>query len=214
MHSQSIVGIVMITVAMVVAGQDIVLPAPRTEGGMPLMQALNARQTSRTFSPKKLPVQMVSNLLWAAFGINRSDSNKRTAPSARNWQEIEIYATMAEGTYLYDAKNNKLNAVVKGDFREQTGGQKFVADAPLNLVYVVDYDKMKGAKPEDLTLYSGADAGFISQNVYLFCASEGLATVVRGMVDRNALANILKLSNNKKVVFAQTVGYPYEPLTE
>jgi len=189
---------------------DIILPVPRTDGGKPLMQALKDRQTSRVFSPKKLPAQTVADLLWAAFGINRPDAGKRTAPSARNWQEIEIYVVMEEGIYLYDAKDNKLKIVAKGDFRKATGGQKFVASAPVNLVYVADEAKMNGAAPSEIGLYSGADAGFISQNVYLFCASEGLATVVRGMVNRDALGKILKLSAQKKVVLAQTVGYPGE----
>ena len=144
-----IVGIAMVTMATFVAAQDVTdieLPPPRTDGGKPLMQALKERQTSRSFSPKKLPMQMVSDLLWAAFGINRPEANKRTAPSARNWQEIEIYVAMAEGTYLYDAKDNKLKMVVEGDIRKKTGGQKFVASAPINLVYVADYAKMKGVK--------------------------------------------------------------------
>jgi len=189
---------------------DISLPAPRMEGGKPLMQALKNRQSVRSFSAKKLPVQVLSDLLWAAAGINRPDSGKRTAPSARNWQEVEIYAIMEEGAYLYDAKANTLRAVAKGDLRKLTGSQDFVTVAPLNLVYVADTTKMKGASPEDQPLYLGADTGFIGQNVYLFCASEGLATVVRGSVDRKALAEALKLPEQKKVTLAQTVGYPEE----
>jgi SagB-type dehydrogenase family enzyme len=180
------------------------------EGGKPLMQALKNRQSVRSFSAKKLPVQVLSDLLWAAAGINRPDSGKRTAPSARNWQEVEIYAIMEEGAYLYDAKANTLRAVAKGDLRKLTGSQDFVTVAPLNLVYVADTTKMKGASPEDQPLYLGADTGFIGQNVYLFCASEGLATVVRGSVDRKALAEALKLPEQKKVTLAQTVGYPEE----
>jgi SagB-type dehydrogenase family enzyme len=193
------------------AGTDISdtpLPAPRMEGGKPLMQALKERQTSRDFSAKKLPAQVLSDLLWAAFGVNRPESGKRTAPSARNWQEMEIYVVMEDGTYLYDPQSNKLRGVVKGDLRKMAGTQDFVAKAPLNLVYVADTTRMKGATPEDQTLYSGADTGFIGQNVYLFCASEGLATVVRGSVDRKALAVALKLSDQKKITLAQTVGYP------
>jgi SagB-type dehydrogenase family enzyme len=177
------------------------------EGGKPLMQALKERQTSRDFSAKKLPAQVLSDLLWAAFGVNRPESGKRTAPSARNWQEMEIYVVMEDGTYLYDPQSNKLRGVVKGDLRKMAGTQDFVAKAPLNLVYVADTTRMKGATQEDQTLYSGADTGFIGQNVYLFCASEGLATVVRGSVDRKALAVALKLSDKKKITLAQTVGY-------
>ena len=187
---------------------DISLPAPRMEGGKPLMQALKERQTARDFSAKKLPAQVLSDLLWAAFGVNRPESRKRTAPSARNWQELEIYVIMEDGAYLYDPRANRLRGVVRGDLRKLAGTQDFVAKAPLNLVYVADTTKMKGVTPEDQALYTGADTGFISQNVYLFCASEGLATVVRGSVDRKALAVALKLSDQKKITLAQTVGYP------
>jgi SagB-type dehydrogenase family enzyme len=187
---------------------DITLPAPRMEGGKPLMQALKERQSSRSFSVKELPLPVISDLLWAAFGINRPDSDKRTAPSTRNWQEIAIYLVTKEGAYLYDAKATKLRAIVKGDLRKQTGAQGFVASAPLNLVFVADISKMKDASSEDQILYSGADAGFISQNIYLFCASEGLATVVRGSVDRTALAKALGLPEQKKIILTQTVGYP------
>jgi SagB-type dehydrogenase family enzyme len=200
-----------IALSLIVAAEDltdIALPAPRMEGGKPLMQALKERQSARAFSAKKLPVQVLSDLLWAAFGINRPDSEKRTAPSTRNWQEIEVYAVMQDGAYLYDAKADKLKAVVKGDLRKLTGSQSFVASAPLNLVFVADISKMKGSKPEDQSLYSAADVGFISQNVYLFCASEGLATVVRGSVDRGPLAKTLNLSEQKKIILAQTVGFP------
>jgi SagB-type dehydrogenase family enzyme len=188
---------------------DVSLPAPRTDGGKPLMQALKDRQTSRDFSNnKKLPAQVLSDLLWAAFGINRPDSGKRTAPSARNWQEIEIYLVMEEGAYLYDPQSNRLRGIVKGDLRKLAGTQDYVSMAPLNLVYVADTARMKGVSPEDQALYSGADTGFIGQNVYLFCASEGLITVIRASVDRKALAVALKLPDHKRITLAQTVGYP------
>ena len=187
--------------------KDIALPAPRMEGGKPLMQALKERQSSRVFSDRALPPQVLSDLLWAAAGISRPESGKRTAPSARNWQEVEVYAVMASGTYLYDAAGNVLKAIVAGDLRASTGMQDFVAVAPLNLVYVADFTKMKDSAPEDQALYAGTDTGFISENVYLFCASEGLATVVRGSVDREALAKALQLPAQKKIMLAQTVGY-------
>jgi len=187
---------------------DISLPAPRMEGGKPILQALKDRQSSRAFKAERLADQVLADLLWAAAGINRADSGKRTAPSARNWQEIEIYAVTEAGAYLYDAKANCLKAVVKGDLRKLTGSQEFVATAPLTLVYVADTTKMTGSSPEDRDLYIGVDTGFISENVYLFCESEGLATVVRGLVDRKALAQALELPGHKRVTFAQTVGYP------
>ncbi len=191
-------------------GQELVslrLPGPQTEIGKPLMQALKARKTSRDFNTEKLPMQVLSNLLWAAFGINRPDSGKRTAPSARNWQEIDIYVASADGLYLYDAIAHGLRQISNVDIRRETGRQAFVQDAPVNLVYVADFAKMGEAKNEDKVLYSAADTGFISQNVYLFCASEGLATVVRGSVDRQALAKILKLRSDQHVILAQSVGY-------
>jgi nitroreductase len=188
---------------------DIVLPAPRTEGGKPLMQALGARQSSRAFSAARLPLQMVAELLWAAAGVNRPDAGKRTAPSARNWQEVEVYMVAEEGAYLYDAGVNTLRGIAKGDLRRLTGTQDFAAAAPLNLVYVADTAKMKDSPaPDEQLLYMGADTGFISQNVYLFCASEGLATVVRGSVDRPALAGALQLPGQKRITLVQTVGYP------
>jgi nitroreductase len=187
---------------------DIALPAPHMTGGKPLMEALKDRQSSRSFSAKKLPLQMLSDLLWAAAGINRPGSDKRTAPSAMDRQEVDVYVILEEGAYLYDAKANSLKAVVKGDLRKLAGSQGFVAKAPLNLAYVADIAKMKSGSTEEQTLYSAAGTGFISQNVYLFCASEGLATVVRAMLDRQALGQSLNFSENKKIMLVQTVGYP------
>jgi SagB-type dehydrogenase family enzyme len=204
-------GMVMVLASWVGAQDlpDISLPVPRMEGGKPLMQALKERQSSRAFSPTKLPPQVLADLLWAAAGINRLESGKRTVPSARNWQEVEVYAVMEDGAYVYDAKTNMLKGVVKGDLRKLTGSQEFVASAPLSLVYVADTSKMTGpSTAEDQALYSGVDTGFIGQDVYLFCASEGLATVFRGSVDRKALGEALKLPEQKKITFVQTVGYP------
>ncbi len=184
------------------------LPAPKTDGGKPLMYVLMERRSSRTFSTKPLPPQMISNLLWAANGINRPDSGKRTAPSARNGQETDIYLANADGLYLYDAKTHALNPVLSKDIRAVTGEQEFVKSAPINLVYVADLSKMGDASPEDKTLYSAANTGFISQNVYLFCASEGLSTVVRAWIDRDKLAGIMKLKPSQKIILAQTIGYP------
>jgi SagB-type dehydrogenase family enzyme len=191
------------------APATIQLPPPQTEGGMPLMQALKERHSSRQFTPKSLSGEVLSNLLWAAFGINRPDG-KRTAPSAMNMQEIDIYLAMEKGLYLYDPKANALVPVLAQDIRAKTGGQPFVAEAPLNLVYVADRAKMTRGSEEDKVFYSAADTGFIAQNVYLFCASEGLNTVVRGYVDKNSLAEAMKLRPDQKIILAQTVGYPKE----
>jgi nitroreductase len=184
------------------------LPAPETEGGKPLMQALKLRATSREFAPDPLPRQTLSNLLWAAWGVNRPDTGKRTAPSARNWQEIDVYVVMAAGAYLYDATANLLKPVAAGDARALTGTQEFVKDAPVTLVLVADTARIKGAPPEMNQAYAWADAAFVSENVYLFCASEGLATGVRASLDRSALAKTLKLSVTQIVAFAQSVGFP------
>ena len=185
--------------------KPIVLPQPQTDGGGPLMQALKDRKTTREFAPDKLPLQLLSNLLWAAFGVNRPDG-KRTAPSAVNWQEIDIYVAMAEGLYRYDARANRLEPVLAQDIRRATGTQPFVATAPLDLIYVADLAKVRSAP--DTELLTAADTGFIGQNVYLFCASENLATVVRGSVNRAALARVMKLRPRQKIMLAQTVGYP------
>jgi SagB-type dehydrogenase family enzyme len=205
-------GLVMLTlvacVALAVAQElkPVPLPPPQTSGGKPLMQVLKDRQSTREFSDQKLSPQVLSNLLWAAFGVNRPDG-KRTAPSAMNWQEIDIYVATQDGLYVYDAKANALNAVLAQDVRGATGMQPFVKDAPVNLVYVADLGKT-GRAGEYQTLFTAADAGFIAQNVYLFCASEGLVTVVRGSVDHEALAKLMKLRPNQKIMLAQTVGYP------
>jgi SagB-type dehydrogenase family enzyme len=184
------------------------LPAPQTDGGKPLMQVLKDRVSSREFSSEKLPMQVLSDLLWAACGINRADTGKRTAPSARNWQEIDVYVAAKEALYLYDAKNNQLLPVLEKDIRADTGKQGFVKTAPINLVYVADFSKITAESTDDKVLYSAADTGFISQNVYLYCASAGLATVVRGYVDKPALEKIMGLRPDQKVILSQTVGYP------
>jgi len=171
------------------------------------MQVLSDRKSTREFGPASLSPQTLSNLLWAAFGINRPDGH-RTAPSAMNWQEVSIYVTTPEGVYIYDAKDNALNPVLGGDFRAATGTQSFVKDAAVNLVYVSDLSKTDRATSSDAEIYTAADVGFIAQNVYLYCASEGLATVVRGSIDKPALAKTLNLQPNQKIILAQSVGYP------
>jgi SagB-type dehydrogenase family enzyme len=183
--------------------KPITLPLPQTEGGRPLMQVLKDRKSTREFAAEKLPAQVLSNLLWAACGINRPDG-RRTAPSARNKQEIDVYVVLAEGAYLYNAKENRLEPMAKEDLRAATGAQPFVGQAPLNLVYVAD--RAKTGSAEDT--WSFANTGFIAQNVYLYCASEGLATVVRGSVQQDSLTKALKLRADQKITLAQTVGYP------
>ena len=183
------------------------LPEPNMKGGMPLMEALSLRQTGREFSDRQLPAQVLSDLLWAAFGVNRPESGKRTAPSAMNLQEIDIYVALAEGFYRFRPEEHNLEMISGDDIRAMTGGQDFVAGAPVNLVFVADYTRMTRGSEADKDFYSATDTGFISQNVYLFCASEGLTTVVRGWVDREALAKAMGLGQDQKIILAQTVGY-------
>lgn len=182
------------------------LPPPRSEGGMPVLSALKLRRSTREYSDKPLAAQALSDLLWAAFGINRP-SGDRTAPYWRHVMVMDIYAAMADGVWLYDPKAHALLPYQPGDIRAKTGLQDFVATAPLNLIYVAHGERMTDVSPEDRRLYASVDAGFIGQNVYLFCASEGLATVFRGAVDYPRLAKALNLPASQFVTFAQTVGY-------
>jgi nitroreductase len=172
------------------------------------MLALKERHTTRVFKGDPLPPQVLSNLLWAAFGINRRASNGRTAPSAHDAQEISLYLVTADSVRIYDARNHVLRLVVADDIRALTGRQAFVNSAPINLVYVADFDKFPQDSADDKAFYSAADAGFIGQNVYLFCASEGLATMVRAYIDRVALARAMLLKPSQHIVLAQSVGYP------
>lgn len=183
------------------------LPPPRSEGGKPLITALKLRHSTRDYSDRPLPIQVLSDLLWAAFGINRPGGD-RTAPYWRHVMVMDIYAAMADGVWLYEPKAHALLPHLKADIRAQTGLQDFVGVAPLNLVYVAHGERMTDISPEDRRLYASVDAGFIGQNVYLFCASEGLGSVFRGAVDYPKLARALKLPDQQFVTFAQTVGYP------
>jgi nitroreductase len=185
------------------------LPPPQTDGGKPLMQVLKARKSSREFSPEPISAQIISNMLWAAFGINRADTGGRTAPSAMNWQEIDVYVAMGDGLYLYVAKTNILQQILAEDIRAKTGSQPFVKDAPLALIFVADYGKIKERMTiAEKDVLTAADTGFVSQNVYLYCASEGLATVVRVPNDKLGLKQAMKLRQDQQIVLAQSVGLP------
>jgi nitroreductase len=186
--------------------QSIELPPPQKTGGMPLMEALAKRFTARAFATNDLSPQQISSLLWAAFGINRPDG-KRTAPSANNKQEIDIYVLLKSGAYVYSAVSNKLDLVVTNDIRAFGGTQEFVKDVPVTLVFVADLTK-RGGNNEGAQNTANIDVGYISQNVYLFCASEGLVTGARGSVDRTALGPKLLLRPDQLIVLAQSVGYP------
>jgi nitroreductase len=183
------------------------LPPPRKTGGKPLMEALAQRRSTREFSERALPQQVLSDLLWAAYGINRP-SGDRTAPYWRHVMVVDIYAAMSDGVWLYEPKQHALLPHLPDDIRAQTGLQDFVASAPLDLVYVAHGERMRDVGPEERRLYASVDTGFIGQNVYLFCASEGLATVFRGAVDYAKLSARMRLDATTFVTFAQTVGYP------
>jgi nitroreductase len=188
--------------------KNIQLPEPVKTGGLPLMEALANRETSRSFSNKELPLQIVSNLLWAGFGINREDG-KRTAPSAHNWLETDLYVFLESGVYVYDAANNWLEFKLADDLREFTGKQEFVKDAPLSIVFIADLNKMKEIKEKDQkALMASTDAAFISQNLYLYCASEGLATGVRAWIDKDVLGEKLGLTEDQYISMGQSVGFP------
>jgi len=189
--------------------QDVtLLLPPRTDGGMPLMKALKNRKTSREFAGKDLSAQQLSDLLWAACGINRPEEKKRTAPSAMNYQEIDVYVATARGLFLYNADKHNLSEILKEDIREKTGKQDFVKTAPLTLVFVADYAKMAKAEEKTKEGYAMADAAFISENVYLFCASEDLATGVRAWIDKDVLAKAMNLKPTQHIILAQCVGFP------
>jgi SagB-type dehydrogenase family enzyme len=193
------------------AAQDVILLVPpQTDGGMPLMKALKNRQTSREFAGKDLTNQQLSNLLWAACGINRPDVKKRTAPSAMNYQETDVYVSTAKGLFLYNAEKHSLTEILKDDIRDKTGKQEFVKTAPVNLIFVADYAKMAKADEKTKEGYAMADAAFISENVYLFCASEGLATGVRAWIDKDVLGKVMKLKPNQHIILGQAVGFPAE----
>lgn len=198
MYKQLIV-IMSFLFSLSISAQDIKLNAPNKDGGKPLMQALSERKSSREFQDKELPVTVLSDLLWAANGFNRAAN--RTAPTANDRQEIELYVTLESGVYWYDAKNLLLKLIKSGDYRKSTGSQDFVADAALNVIFVADMNKASSRE------YAYTDCGFIAQNIYLFAASENLGSVTRGWYDKDVLAKLLDLPSHQEVLLTQTVGY-------
>ena len=186
--------------------QDIKLPEPDTKGGKPLMECMTLRKSSRSFSSKKLSPQILSNIFYAADGISRKDGRK-TVPTARNVQNQMIYAATADGSWLYLPKTHTLKKLGSKDIRSVCGKQGFHADAPLVLIYVAEPAKV-GSTPEQQQNYAANHAGYSSQNVYLYAASEGLATVVCAMVDRDALSKALDLPVSQQIMYSQPIGYP------
>jgi len=189
------------------AAPRIALPAPQKDGGLPLLAALGKRHSAREFDSRELPLSVLSDLLWAANGVNRAGRG-RTAPSALNEQEIDLYVALPSGAYLYDPDEHALQLVAGADLRRVTGYQDFVEEAPLDLVFVADHARMKLVPAHSRESYASVAAGAVSQNVYLFCASNGLATVIRAWIDRDAIADALGLNHDQQVLLSQTVGYP------
>jgi len=200
--------------------KPIQLLPPQIEGGRPLMQVLKDRKSWRLYTTEKIPIQVLSNLLWSAFGINRPERGLRTAPTGGNRQDIDIYVATADGVYVYEAKANILNPVLAEDVRSLSGRQypppivpanlvPPLDEAPVNLIYVCDGLKKSKISTEEENLRSAfAHTGFISQNVFLFCASEGLATVVRLWFDKAALEKKMRLRPEQYALLVQSVGYP------
>ena len=184
-------------------GQAALTPLSRS-----LLQVLEQRRSERQFSARSVPLPVLAQLLWAACGVNRPATGQRTAPSAKNWQEIDIYVAQQDGLFLFEAAAGALRQLDQRDVRAATGWQEFVAGVPVNLVYVADLAKMDHAPRWEQKLYAALDTGYISQNVYLFCAAQGLATVARAWVDRPVLAHVLGLRANQRVMLAQSVGFP------
>jgi nitroreductase len=190
------------------AATTLTLPPPKRSGGMPLLQALLRRESQREFAPRALRKQTLSDLLWAAAGINRPELGGRTAPSAMNAQEVQLYVALPQGLFRYEPTTHKLEMSVAMDVRRVTGYQDFVDSAPLDLVYVADHAQMKLVPAAQREAFAFAAAGAMAQNVYLFCASAGLATVIRAWFDRHALAQAMGLGPDQQLLLAQTVGLP------
>lgn len=179
------------------------LNKPDVKRGVPVMTAFEKRQSVREYSDKKIDMQDLSDLLWAANGINRPEAGKRTAPTAMNRQEIDVYVCLPEAAYLYDAKEHALIPIAKGDFRSAVAGpQGFVTAAPVGLVIVADLSKFNGD-----VLMPAVDAGIVSQNISLFCAGCGLVTVPRATMDQAKLKVALKLKDSQRPLMNHPVGY-------
>jgi len=191
------------------AGSDgtIKLLAPRTKGGMPFMEAMWQRRTQRRYQEKQLPLRTLSELMWAAVGVNRPGSGKRTNPTAMRQDEIDLYAALPQGLFLYEPVEHVLKRIHTDDIRRLTGRQRLVRSAAVDLIFVADYERMEMSE-EERVFYSTVDTGYVSQNVYLFCAAERLGTVAIGMVDRGPLRAAMKLRPRQKIILTQAVGYP------
>lgn len=201
---KKVFAIVILCLPALLASAQKQLPEPKLNNSYPLAKALQERKSTREFTEQKLDDQTLSNLLWAANGINRKDG-RRTAPSARNCQEIDIYVFDDENVYLYSPDQNALKQVLEGDRREEAVIQPFAKKAPIILVFVANYEKMGDMDDDAREFYGATDCGYVSQNVYLYCAAEGLNTVVLGMINRDGIKDMLNI--NGKAILGQPVGY-------
>ncbi|MDR0969800.1 MAG: SagB/ThcOx family dehydrogenase [Lentimicrobiaceae bacterium] len=190
------IGLFCITLGL--QAQNIKLPTPEKTGGKPIMETLNERRSERSYVKKEMSEQMLSNLLWAANGFNRDE--RRTAPTAMNKQEMELYVMFDSGIYFYDAKANVLKLVAKGDFKEALGQPQISNDAALSIIMVADTNKSS-------IEWAAVSTGYISQNIYLFAASEGLGTVARGSFKKEELSKALQLKENQQITLVQPVGF-------
>ncbi len=194
----------------VAAQEKIPLPEPKIRGEF--MEALRSRGTAKSFRAKDLSPQVLSDLLWAAFGVNDERTGRRTAASAFNIREMEIYVLTKDGGFRYDAAERALEQITGEDVRSVLFNQEYAKNAPVHLVYVADHAVSRARYPEwgqpMIEEYSVLHTGLIAQNVYLFCAARGLGTVVRDLVHPEELRRMLKLGDNYTIIMSQAVGYP------
>ena len=197
-----------ISVATFAADKVIRLPKPNLNRNSEVMEAFANRHSTREYAAKALTLNDLSDLLWAANGINRPEEGKRTAPSAMNKQDVDVYVVLPEGTYLYDAKAHQLNLVAEGDHRGAVaGGQAFVKSAPVSLLLVSDLSRLGDAKNNHTQLMGAVDAGIVSQNISIFCSAAKLATVPRASMDTAKLKSVLKLTDTQLPLMNHPLGY-------
>ena len=197
-----------ISVATFAADKVIRLPKPNLNRNSEVMEAFANRHSTREYAAKALTLNDLSDLLWAANGINRPEEGTRTAPSAMNKQDVDVYVVLPEGTYLYDAKAHQLNLVAEGDHRGAVaGGQAFVKSAPVSLLLVSDLSRLGDAKNTHTQLMGAVDAGIVSQNISIFCSAAKLATVPRASMDTAKLKSVLKLTDTQLPLMNHPVGY-------
>lgn len=187
--------------------QDIHLPEPQKEGGLSLREALSARRSTRSYSTAQIPLQTLSNILWAGWGFSHGQGQLRTAPSSHNRQEMELYVFLPSGVYTYNAATNSLEQIFEEDLRRVTCVQEYAFEAPLQIAMISDTSKITGKTPEGVIEAVSANAAYISENIYLACAAEGLSTVARLMIPLEDMRKALNLRPEQRISIVQTIGY-------